>query len=272
MKENTMIRKPAVAGQFYPSSSSRLAEEVKRMMKPISQKQKAIGIVSPHAGYIYSGWVAGEVFSHIEVSPSIIILCPNHTGMGADGALMASGIWQMPGGDVAIDSELAAKILANSKSLKDDPSAHLHEHSIEVQLPFIQACRNDFKFVPIALGRVDLEFCKEIGFAVSKAIKQTSNPVLIVASTDMTHYETHESAKKKDSAAIDEILKLNPERLYKTVKDLRISMCGVGPTVAMLYAAKELGAKEATLIRYMTSGETSGDYSHVVGYAGIIIK
>ena len=266
-----MIRKPAVAGQFYPGNSQTLDEEVTSFLKD-SKKEDVLGIIAPHAGYIYSGKVAGSVYSRVNIPKDVIIIGPNHTGLGESEAVMSSGTWQMPDGNVEINSDLAGAVIENSKYLKDDHFAHLREHSIEVQIPFLQHIRRGLRIVPIAMMSDSFTVCLDIGHAIAMAIKGFKEPVLIVASSDMTHYESDKSAREKDKKAIDKVLALDPEGLLKTVKDYRITMCGVVPATIMLIACKELGAKKAELADYATSAETSGDYDHVVGYAGMIIK
>ncbi len=266
-----MVRNPAVAGQFYPASPAVLEKEVSSYIKE-AKKENALGIISPHAGYIYSGKVAGSVYSRINIPRDVIIIGPNHTGLGQSEAIMGSGTWHMPGGDVEINSELSGAMIEGSKYLKDDPLAHLREHSLEVQIPFIQHFRKDIRIAPIAMMSMDYNICLDIGHAIAMSIKGFKEPVLIVASSDMTHYESDSSAREKDKKAIDRIVAMDPEGLLKTVRENRITMCGVIPATIMLIACKELGAKEARLVDYATSGETSGDYDQVVGYAGMIIK
>lgn len=267
-----MARRPAVAGRFYPSNPVALEREVASYFDAGVTPVRAFGVVSPHAGYVYSGRVAGEVFSRVEIPERVVVLGPNHRGTGSDAAAMASGKWNMPMGDVAVDGELSKKILELSKIVVEDAKAHAMEHSLEVQLPFIQAIRDDFLLTPLALGHLNLGECLSLGEDMAKAIREIKEDVLIVASSDMTHYESHESAKEKDMDAVEHILKLDPEGLYNTVRGRGITMCGVIPVTVMLKAAMELGAKVAELIDYRTSGDTSGDYSSVVGYAGLVVS
>lgn len=267
-----MIRKPAVAGQFYPGNEVSLREEIERCLDPNVPKQDAIALVAPHAGYVYSGKVAGAVYSSVNLPKTFVILNPNHTGMGAEAAVMSQSGWETPLGVVNINQELAQKILQNSSALTEDHHAHLQEHSLEVQLPFIQFLVPDFSFVPICLGLNQLSTLKEIGSAIAQAIKDSQEKVIMVASTDMTHFENQSAAERKDRMAIDKVLALDPDGLHKTVMENHITMCGVAPTVGVLHAAKELGAKEAKLIKYSTSGMVNRDFSSVVGYAGIVIS
>jgi AmmeMemoRadiSam system protein B len=262
-----MIRKPVVAGQFYPASASELKAMIEGMVK-----EEAIGLVLPHAGYVYSGPVAAAVISRIKFKDTFIIMGPNHTGSGKPLSIMTEGVWKTPLGEVKIDSELAKKILATSKHLQEDKTAHLYEHSIEVQLPFLQYFKPDFELVPIIFGYAGGSIYKEIGKEIAKAVKKLGKEVVIIASSDMTHYEPQESARKKDIQAIEAMLDLNEDELLKRVDELNISMCGYAPAVSLIVAAKELGATGTELVKYQTSGDVTGDYSAVVGYAGIIIK
>jgi AmmeMemoRadiSam system protein B len=279
-----MLRHPAVAGYFYRGTAEELKRQVEEFTIP-AEKIKALGILSPHAGLIYSGAVAGAVYSSIELPDAIVLIGPNHTGLGEPVSLMARGSWETPLGTVDIDEELASAILSKSSHIHEDTLAHLREHSLEVQLPFIQYFKSKFKIVPIQMLDTRLQTCLEVGKAVAEAIKdrgqamdegraakkKRSRDVLIVASSDMSHYERAAVAKEKDYKAIKHILNLDPEGLYRTVKDYGITMCGYGPAVAMLTACKILGASEAKLVKYANSGEVSGDYEQVVGYAGIVV-
>ncbi|MBW1784931.1 MAG: AmmeMemoRadiSam system protein B, partial [Deltaproteobacteria bacterium] len=240
--------------------------------KPGQKKEKVLGLVSPHAGYIYSGNVAGAVFSRAALTKTVIVIGPNHRGAGASFAVMVDGAWNMPWGDTNINKRLADLLIAQSAWLTADDRAHMYEHSVEVQLPFVHHTRPDFEFVPIVAGWADFVVCEEIGLDIAKAIRGYGEPVVIIASTDMTHYESQESAKRKDQLAIDRILALDPAGLLDTVTRNNISMCGVIPTAITLAAAKELGAAKAHLVDYATSGDVSGDFSQVVGYAGFIIQ
>ncbi len=266
-----MIRHPAVAGQFYPAAPHDLDRMVKRFTRDGAEKLHARAIVVPHAGYVYSGAVAGEVFSNLALPERHVIFCPNHTGVGADAAIMTRGAWRMPWGDVPIDEELAARLLEASPVLADDPSAHRGEHSLEVQLPFIHRFRDAFRIVPVALGRMSLDQCRALGEAAAAIVRDDPSPPLLVASSDMTHYEPDAVARRKDERAIARILALDAEGLYRTVRSERITMCGVIPATVVLFAAVALGATSARLVKYATSADTSGDYGQVVGYAGLAI-
>lgn len=266
------VRKPAVSGQFYPGNPSRLFEEIERLIDPDIDKQKAIGVVSPHAGLMYSGRVAGKVFSSVDIPESVIILGPNHTGCGPQASIMESGSWQMPMGNVNIDQDLAQAIILNSDILQSDISAQMLEHSIEVQVPFLQYFHSDIKIVPIILGGHSLSMCKSLAHAIVQGINSSDKDILIVASTDLTHYKSQTEANQTDYKVIDKILNLDARGLFDMVIQEGISMCGVIPVTTMILAAKEMKAQNATLVKYMTSGDISGDYNQVVGYAGIIIN
>jgi len=267
-----VIRNPVVAGQFYPGIASQLNSMIARMVDEGAAREDAIGLVLPHAGYIYSGPVTGATVSRIKIKDTFIIIGPNHTGSGQPFSIMTEGVWRTPLGDVEIDSELGKKVLAMSSYLEEDDVAHEREHSIEVQLPFLQYFKRGVKFVPIVLGYSTRPVYKEIGREIARAVKESNKEVVIIASSDMTHYESQQSANRKDRQAIEAILELDGDELLRRVQKLDISMCGYAPAVGLISAATDLGAREAELVRYQTSGDTTGDYRSVVGYAGIIIK
>jgi hypothetical protein len=266
-----MIREPVVAGQFYPASASTLEAEIRGFVDETAPKQDAIGVVSPHAGYIYSGPVAGATLSRIKFKDTFILLGPSHTGSGSPFGIMTEGSWRTPLGSVEVDSALAKNILAGSRHLEEDVVSHLYEHSLEVQVPILQYLGKAFRIVPIVLAPAPIAVYKEIGRAVSAAIREAKAEAVILASSDMTHYESQQSAASKDKAAIETILALDEDELVKRVEELNITMCGYAPTVALITAAKDLGARRAELVKYQTSGDVTGDYRRVVGYAGIII-
>jgi len=267
-----MTRKPVVAGQFYPASADELKTMIESMVNTEAVKSEVVGAVIPHAGYIYSGAVAGATISRIKFKETFIIIAPNHTGYGKPLSILTSGNWQTPMGNVAVDSELAKKILDGSKYLKEDALTHQYEHAIEVQLPFLQYFKPDVKIVPITLAHAGLEICRSIGQEIATSVKGTGREVVIIASSDMTHYESQKSAQSKDHQAINAILNLDETELLKKVAELDISMCGVIPATCLIAAAKELGANVAELVDYRTSGNVTGDYGNVVGYAGILLK
>lgn len=267
-----MRRLAAVAGQFYHGNPSRLRAEVEQYINKDIPKEKVIGIVAPHAGLIYSGPVAGVVYSSIEFPETFLLIGPNHTGYGKRVATMAKGVWEMPMRAFSIDEKIGKAILEKVPYAEDDSVAHRFEHSLEVQLPFIAYFSDTAKIVPIAIMGATLHQCQEIGKGIASVIKEAGTEVVMVSSTDMSHYVSDTLARKLDNLALSDILNLDPEGLYNTVKKNNNSMCGHIPTTVMLYASMELGAKEARLVKYATSAEVSGDYEHVVGYAGVVIK
>lgn len=267
-----MRREPAVAGQFYQASAAKLSNQIQQYITPNLPKEHAFGVISPHAGLIYSGAVAGDVYSRIAVPETFLLIGPNHTGLGANVAIMPQGEWEIPTAVFRIDERLGRKILANSSIASDDAQAHVFEHSIEVQLPFIAYLSKDARILPIAVMSASLEECELMGQAIAKSIKETGSRVVIVASSDMSHYVSDDVARKKDRMAIDRVLSLDPPGLFNVVRKERISMCGYLPATIMLFASRFLGATKATLVRYATSGEVSGDYEQVVGYAGMIVS
>jgi AmmeMemoRadiSam system protein B len=271
----TVLRHPAVAGRFYPSDSDDLRTEVRGYLSQarfISQAPvRALGCIAPHAGYMYSGHVAGAVFARVAVPKRCVVLCPNHTGVGRALAMMSEGAWQTPLGDVPIDAELAGALQTRFPALQEDSTAHRAEHAAEVELPFLLLRQPELRFVPIALGTGQFEILEQLGKALADVVAAQSDPVLIVASSDMNHYESDAVTRVKDHRAIERILTLDPRGLFDVVTQQDISMCGFGPAVVMLTAARQLGAKSAELVKYATSGDISGDRDMVVGYAGVVV-
>ncbi len=266
-----MRRSPAVAGQFYQGSPALLRRQVSEYVLEGVAKETVIAIMAPHAGLMYSGHVAGAVYSSIVFPKTFVLIGPNHTGIGASVAIMTSGEWIIPTATFAVDETLSKEIVAKVPFVADDAKAHIFEHSLEVQLPFISYFSDTAKIVPVTVMHATVEECEAIGEGLAEAIRKVDYDVVIVASSDMSHYVPDAVAKRQDALAIREILQMNPEDLCQVVRRERISMCGCLPAAIMLYAAKALGAKEARLIKYATSAEMSGDYDHVVGYAGIIV-
>ncbi len=266
-----MIREPAVAGQFYSASSVALRRTVDSFLEKCGSRVDAKSIVCPHAGYVYSGAVAGAVYSVVKLPKRLIVLGPNHTGRGVALSLHPAGEWLTPLGNVAIDEDINRRLLKECAGLREDRAAHLHEHSIEVQIPFLQALARDFRFSAICVGTTDFTALDALGHAMARVVRDLEEPVLIVASSDMTHYESAEAAREKDRLAIEQVVAVDPRGLYRMVIERDISMCGFAPTVAALTASRDLGATSGRLIRYANSGDISGDYHSVVGYAGIVV-
>jgi MEMO1 family protein len=270
----TPIRHPAVAGRFYPRDPEALREEVCAHLSRTPQQTpvRALGCIVPHAGYMYSGHVAGAVFARLEIPQLCLVLCPNHTGVGRALAIFSEGAWETPLGNVPIDSEFAVALKQRCPLLQEDSTAHRSEHAVEVELPFLQTRQPQLKFVPIALGTGQFETLAQLGDAIANVIAAQNRPVLIIASSDMNHYESDAVTRVKDHSAIEPILALDPRALYDVVTEQHISMCGFGPAVAMLTAVRKLGATSAELVKYATSGDISGDRDLVVGYAGIVVR
>ena len=265
-----MKRKPYVAGYFYPGQKDTLEHMLHSLVDKDRDKEKAVCVVTPHAGYEYSGKVAGAVFSSVQLPRKLILLGPSHRAIQGHFAIMREGYWSTPLGNISIATDLADRILEGSDLISEDDEAHMGEHSLEVQLPFIQIFNPDCEIVPISNTYfASFEELDELGKTIATAVKDQSEDILIVASTDMSHQETQETAEKKDFTAIQKILDLDPRGLFEVVKKEQISMCGYQATTAALVAAKELGAERAELIKYQTSGDVTGDYHSVVGYAGI---
>jgi AmmeMemoRadiSam system protein B len=273
----TPLRRPAVAGRFYPADPNDLrAEGLAYLSQVTSSNQapvQAFGCIAPHAGYMYSGHVAGAVFARVEVPKRCIVLCPNHTGVGHALAIMSEGAWQTPLGDAPIDAELAAALKERFPALQEDSAAHRAEHACEVELPFLLLRQPELSFVPIALGTRQFDILEKLGKAVAEVISTSAqdDPILIVASSDMNHYESDAVTRAKDHRAIERILSLDPRGLFDVVMQQNISMCGLGPAVTTLTAVRQLGAKSAELVKYATSGDISGDRNLVVGYAGVVV-
>jgi len=267
-----MIRRSAVAGSFYAGTRERLRLQVEDLLPKMVKAERAVGVVVPHAGYMYSGRAAAAAYARAEFPEAFVILGPNHTGMGAGAAIMTYGQWETPLGEVQIDQELGKAILANSSVLEEDHVGHLREHSIEVQLPFLQYFGRPFTFVPISLFSQEYAACHEVGQAVARAVRESKKRVLLVASTDMSHYVTREEATAKDRKAIEAILALDPEGLHRVVRREGISMCGFHTTTAVLVAAKALGATRAELVMYIDSGEVTRDTKEVVAYASFLLR
>jgi AmmeMemoRadiSam system protein B len=270
-----MDREPAVAGRFYPASASALADEVAALLaeRPSGRAtaeppRPVVGMLAPHAGYVYSGAVAGATYARVDVPDRAIVMCPNHTGRGVSVSLWPDGGWRTPLGRVPVDAGLTADLLASGLA-QADREAHRLEHALEVQLPFLQLRRPEIAIAALCLGPLEYAECRELGKAVAEAARK--RPTLLVASSDMSHYIPAHEAREKDQRALDRLLALDPKGLYEVVRREGISMCGYVPATVMLVAAAELGAREAELVRYGNSAEASGDETSVVGYAGAVV-
>jgi AmmeMemoRadiSam system protein B len=265
-----MVREPVVAGMFYDAKAEVLRSNVlKYMENPPKEKITAKGIVVPHAGHVYSGPVAGEVYKSVVIPETVIILGPNHTGLGSKISVMNDCDWKTPLGTVKVNRGLADDILKNCAFALADTKAHVKEHSIEVQLPFLQVLNENISIVPICLAEPDISLLDDLASAIVKCVNGKN--ILLIASSDMTHYESAASAKKKDELVLKAIEELNPLRMLEEIEKYGITMCGWMPVYTMMKACIEMGAQEGRIIRYMNSGETSGDFESVVGYGGAVI-
>ncbi len=267
------MRHPAVADRFYPGSSRTLSQAMQELLpqSSLATRQPALAVAVPHAGYVYSGGLAGETLARVIIPETVLLIGPNHRGQGSAVALSGDS-WMMPFGPVPCNEELCRDLTARSRHFRVDESAHRYEHSIEVQLPFLQMLQKRLRIVPLVLSQISYPLCEELATAIAQAIEAHDGEVLIVASTDMNHYDSRENTEKKDRMALRCIELFNPYELYHTVRDNRISMCGVIGVVIAMLAAKKLGGGTATLVGYTDSGHISGDTAQVVGYAGVIIN
>ncbi|MDI6798487.1 MAG: MEMO1 family protein [Candidatus Aenigmarchaeota archaeon] len=276
-----VLREPTVAGTFYNLDAESLKKQINycfsHKLGPKSmKKQKVIAAVVPHAGYVYSGPIAAWTYSKLDKA-NFIILGPNHSGMGARFALMKSGLWKTPLGEVVINEDVAEKLAKECKILEYDVLAHQYEHSIEVQLPFLQfKFGDDFKFVPICVlnefaDDTLLESCRLIGKGIASVIKKQKEKWVVLASSDFSHYVPQEIAEKTDKTMIRSILKLDEKEFFQKINEKSASLCGFGPIAIAMIAAKELGSKKAELLKYASSGDVTQDFASVVGYASIIM-
>jgi AmmeMemoRadiSam system protein B len=269
-----MLRLPAVAGRFYPSDPAELTALIRKYtdIEPGQPRTPVRACLVPHAGYVYSGHVTGAVLGRIALQKKIIILGVRHYPRGEPAAILSSGAWRTPLGDARIDEALAEALKEACPLLREDSVAHSAEHSLEVQLPFLQALAPDFTFVPVALGTVRFESLVSVGEAIGQVLESAKESVLLLTTSDLNHYEDDATTRIKDRKAIEQLLALDPRGLYEACRNEEISMCGLGPAVAMLTALNALGVKKSELVKYATSADVSGDRNAVVGYAGMIFS
>lgn len=274
------VRKPAVSGMFYAGDSEELKKQIEwcyehklgpGVLPRVNDKgsREIVALVVPHAGYIYSGPIAAHAYKELAedgVFDTAIVLGPNHTGYGSPVSLWGDSPWETPLGRVEVNRKLAAELLGGA--IRVDETSHAYEHSIEVQLPWLQYLYEEVMIVPVAMQAQDIETARQVG----KAISRCAGNIVIIASTDFTHYEPHSVATEKDRSLIDAIVDLDEEELYARCESLNCTMCGYGPVASAIVAAKEAGARRATLLKYATSGDATGDFSRVVGYGAIAIK
>ena len=267
-----MLRKPVVNGQFYPADKKKLTAAIGALIPQAASKISAKGLILPHAGYAYSGAVAAATVAKVLPKKRLIILGNNHSGLGTSFALWSEGEWETPFGSIKIDEKLAKTILERSDLIKSDCLAHVAEHSIEVQLPIVSYCFGEFQFVPIACRISSLEIYREVAEQLFEAVKNIKNEILMIATSDLTHYEPDSAARRKDSMLIESIINLDEGDMLKKIKKEDISACGEAPVAILISCLKKMGAKKSQVIRYQTSADTSGDATSVVGYAGIVIN
>jgi len=267
-----MLRLPAVAGQFYPADRRELTRLIRKFTvdEPGTAKMRVRACLVPHAGYIYSGGVAGAVFSRILFPKQVLLLGVRHSPVGEDLAILSEGAWRTPLGDAPVDEALAQRVKAACSGLREDSVAHSREHSLEVEIPFLQILDPDFSFVPVAVGTLCFEELQELGIGLVRVIRESQEEILVVTSSDMNHYEPDETTRIKDAKAIDRMKAVDAKGLFEVCRKEKISMCGLGPAVVMLTAMKELGITRGEVVRYATSGDVNGDRDAVVGYAGMI--
>jgi AmmeMemoRadiSam system protein B len=271
---SSVLRPPAVAGRFYPSDPADLKRQISELTSIAAESppRNAIACMVPHAGYRYSGRVAGAVYARLKLPRRIVLVGPRHFPHGKAQAILTDGFWQTPLGTAEIDAQLAGEIKSACPFLCEDEEAHRREHALEVQLPFLQHLADGFRFVPIALGPSDYSLLEALGRAMAEAVRRLPEPVLMIASSDMNHYESDEITRRKDAQALEAVLALDPRGLFEVVRREGITMCGYGAAVSVLTAARLLGAKRAELECYATSGDVNGDRDEVVGYAGVIVE
>lgn len=273
--EQHQIRNPAVAGRFYPGAPEALSETVQSLLvRAQAPERPVVAAMAPHAGYVYSGGVAAEVFAATRIPRRVVLLAPNHTGAGEPISVFDGRAYRMPWGEVPIDRPLAAALLAEMSGARSDVVAHLGEHAIEVELPFLYARRPGLEIVPVVVGPLSRGDAIELGRGLYRAIESVGGPgeALVIASSDMNHFAPDRETRAIDKLALEPLLAMDYARMYQTVRDRRISMCGVIPATAMLAYAELAGAQAPELLRYATSGEVFGDLDRVVGYAGVVIE
>lgn len=271
MLDDAMPRVSAVAGRFYPASASRLQSLLTTMLETTESALPTPLLMAPHAGYVYSGRIAAATYARTLIPEQVLLLGPNHTGMGADRSLYNGGPWQTPLGDVPVARDLY-RCLLDHVDVTPDRVAHVSEHALEVQLPFLKLRQPSVSIAALCFAYQSLSDCADLGEQIATALDNFQRPVLLVCSSDMSHYISAAVAQRLDSLALACIESLEPESLYRTVVQHRISMCGFVPTTIGLIAAKRRGAKQGRIVAYGNSGETSGDFERVVGYAGALVS
>jgi len=265
------VRHPAVAGAFYPDDPAAVAADARRLVAgvPAAAAQAVIAAVSPHAGWMYSGALAGRLAASIVVPPRVLVLAPNHTGRGVRGSVWPGGVWRLPGLEVPVDAAFCRSLCDESPLLGPDIEAHADEHAIEVLVPLLAARQPALHLVPVVLAGLSFAECETLAAAIARAIQAAAGPTLIVASSDMNHYLPDDETRKLDALALAPLEALDAAALYQTVRRHGITMCGIIPTTVALLAARTLGATRSTRIGYATSADAGGDRGRVVGYAAV---
>ncbi|MDO5675007.1 MAG: AmmeMemoRadiSam system protein B [bacterium] len=267
-----MSRAAVVAGRFYPDDPAQLKSEVAGYMpEQALPRQKALAVVLPHAGYVYSGPTAGATLAGVDVPENVLLLGPNHTGMGAACSLSPDD-WRIPGAVIPTNKALAKAILDTSSLVQEDSRAHQREHSLEVLLPFLHYAQPNLQIAALCLGGLSFAQCSRLAQDLHSALQAFVEPVLVVASTDMNHFASRKEGSRKDQQAIERILALDAQGLYNTVRNRQISMCGVLPVSVTILLSLARGANRAELVRYTDSGEAGGMLDQVVGYAGLVVS
>ncbi|PIE57673.1 MAG: AmmeMemoRadiSam system protein B [Desulfobulbus propionicus] len=268
-----MHRKTVAAGRFYPGTGTELQAALTRLGKNTwgGELQEATAVVVPHAGYIYSGPTAFKVLSRVRIPSTVILIGPNHHGLGARVAVGTMD-WQMPWGTIPLYAKLCHALVRPAKLFQADDLAHAHEHALEVQLPLLNHFRPDVRIVPIATAPLTYAECERAALELAEVLHEEQESALLLASTDMSHYKSRCQASRLDRQAIEQMVRFNPRGLYQVVREKNISMCGMAATVITLLTSRHLGAKSVELVEYTDSGEATGDLSQVVGYAGLVVS
>jgi len=276
------VRTPAVAGMFYPKTQKELKSTIRDCflhsygpgkLSPSLHNEKIIGVICPHAGYMYSGPIAANSYYAISSQQPdlVVVIGPNHWGVGCNVATMKEAVWKTPLGDIEVDSEAAVEINKASKIIELDLFSHTRDHSLEVQLPMLQEVySHKFKILPIIMIDQNYNSAKEVGQAIAKIAK--NKKIVIIGSSDFTHYEENSFAHKQDMTLIEPILTMDVDKFYRILQENQVSACGYGAIASTIIACKELGASKGTLERYATSGDITGEKNSVVGYASIIFS
>ncbi len=270
-----MNRQPVVAGRFYPDSPKQLKEELAQYVGPLKDNTSNVYdrlVMLPHAGYMFSGEACGKTLSEANLAPTVILLGPNHTGLGSPLSVWDKGGWEFPGGKLNVDEPLAQKIISSNEGFVENQAAHSREHSLEVIIPFLHYINPATRIVPICVSEASPAVLRKVGEILADIIEDSTEPVSIVVSSDMSHFISASKAKKMDSMALEAVIRMDPADLYSIVSSNQISMCGVLPMTLGMFAVKKLGATGGRLIEYTNSGKVTGDYESVVAYAGVIIS